>query len=586
MAPPTVVVWLRKALRLHDNAALAAAVAWAAGCGGTVVPLFCLDPHFVRAGNVGPLRWRFLAEALADLHTQLQRYNSRLLVVRGSAVDAVPLACQQFGAQALYFEKDTERFARQRDVAVETAAVAAGVRVEAFPGHTLYDMDWLLRQCGNRPPKTYQAFLALHRKVGPPVRPIEAPHAALARLPTPPADPSYDPPSLAELVSAEDLGALGPEVFPGGESEGLLRLQRYCQDEAAVCNFAKPEGDPTTILPYTTGLSPYLKFGCVSVRKFYWDVQAVYDKGKKHTEPPVSLHGQVLFREWFYLMSYTTPNWERMEGNPLCMQIPWDRDSELVAAWRDGRTGYPWIDAAMQQLKQIGWMHHLARHCVACFLTRGDLWQHWEEGAKVFEYHLLDADWALNVANWYWLSASAFFTQYFRIYSPITFGQKYDKEGKFVRHYLPVLKDMPAKYIYEPWKAPIAVQRNARCVVGVDYPRPIVDHAKARDLNLQRMKAAYEAAKAPLAPLAPPVATSPPSSSALPGTGRRRPSAASAPITAFLKRAGPAEDAGAEPEGGGAGVPPPAPEPSGSRWAEAPEAPKVKRGRASRVQHR
>ena len=106
----------------------------------------------------------------------------------------------------------------------------------------------------------------------------------------------------------------------------------------------------------------------------------------------VSLHGQLLWREFFYLNTYAVPNFGVMEGNQRCKQIPWGRDADKVAMWAEGRTGYPWIDACMTQLREEGWLHHLGRHSVACFLTRGDLWQHWEEGARVFEKLLLDAD--------------------------------------------------------------------------------------------------------------------------------------------------------------------------------------------------
>ena len=147
------------------------------------------------------------------------------------------------------------------------------------------------------------------------------------------------------------------------------------------------------------------------------------------------------------------------------------------------------------QLKQEGWMHHLARHAVACFLTRGDLFVHWEAGAAVFDRELVDADWALNNGNWMWLSCSCFFYQYFRVYGPVSFGKKYDKEGAYIRKYLPQLKDMPAKYIYEPWTAPIEVQRKAGCVVGVDYPAPIVDHAVASKECIEKIAAAYKAHK-------------------------------------------------------------------------------------------
>ena len=150
------------------------------------------------------------------------------------------------------------------------------------------------------------------------------------------------------------------------------------------------------------------------------------------------------------------------------------------------------IDAIMRQLRLEGWIHHLARHAVACFLTRGDLWQSWEDGLKVFEEHLLDADWSLNAGNWMWLSASAYFHQYFRVYSPIAFGKKTDPDGLYIKKYLPVLKNIPTKYIYEPWKAPLNVQQAAKCIIGKDYPKPIVDHDEAREQNLARMKEAYK----------------------------------------------------------------------------------------------
>lgn len=179
----------------------------------------------------------------------------------------------------------------------------------------------------------------------------------------------------------------------------------------------------------------------------------------------------------------------------MCKQIPWDTNESYLKAWKEGRTGYPFIDAVMTQLRQEGWIHHLARHSVACFLTRGDLWINWEEGMKVFEEYLLDADWSLNAGNWMWLSASAFFHQYFRVYSPIEFGKKTDKDGNYIRKYVPQLSKYPTAYIYEPWKAPLKVQEKAGCIVGKDYPKPIVEHDKIRKKNIERMAQAYNANK-------------------------------------------------------------------------------------------
>ena len=141
-------------------------------------------------------------------------------------------------------------------------------------------------------------------------------------------------------------------------------------------------------------------------------------------------------------------------------------------------------------------MHHLGRHAVACFLTRGDLWQSWEEGAKHFEAELLDADYALNGFNWLWLSCSGFFYQYFRCYSPIVFQKKNDPNGQYIRKYVPELKDLPSKYIYSPWEAPASVLENAGVTLGTNYPHPLVDHKVISKENMARMKQAYDDHKA------------------------------------------------------------------------------------------
>lgn len=185
-------------------------------------------------------------------------------------------------------------------------------------------------------------------------------------------------------------------------------------------------------------------------------------------------------------------SWGRMEDNPYCRNVPWSSDAKMLTAWKEGKTGYPWIDACMAQLRTEGWIHHLGRHAVACFLTRGDLWQSWTEGADHFEGELLDADYALNNFNWMWLSCSGFFYQYFRCYSPIAFQKKNDANGDYIRKWVPELADLPAKYIYEPWKAPLDVLNRAGVKLGKNYPRPIVDHAVVSKENMNKMSLAYD----------------------------------------------------------------------------------------------
>lgn len=220
--------------------------------------------------------------------------------------------------------------------------------------------------------------------------------------------------------------------------------------QAWVANFERPRMNANSLLASPTGLSPYLRFGCLSCRLFYFKLTDLYKKVSlrlqarfdlkcrllsglvkvyilclsslqyflvkcilfgisrfiiyqhsfnlqqlfyplflchcqvmKNSVPPLSLYGQLLWREFFYTAATNRPCFDKMEGNPICVQIPWDRNPEALAKWAEGRTGFPWIDAIMTQLRQEGWIHHLARHAVACFLTRGDLWISWEEGVKV-----------------------------------------------------------------------------------------------------------------------------------------------------------------------------------------------------------
>ncbi|XP_022085334.1 cryptochrome-2-like isoform X2 [Acanthaster planci] len=491
MAKHRSLHWFRKGLRLHDNPSLLAAVKDSQ----EFRAIFVLDPVFVKSGTVGINRWRFLLQSLRDLDEGLKRLGSRLYVLRGKPTEVFPDIFKSWQISHLTFEHDTEPYAKIRDEAVTTIAEEHGVRVTQKTSHTLYDIQSILKANGGKPPSTYQSLLSVLSKMPPPRKPepaLSKEHLKDCKLPVgTDHDGEFGVPSLEEL--GLDPNDAGPVLFPGGETEALQRMEEHLERQDWVCKFEKPKTEPNTLSPSTTVLSPYLKFGCLSPRLFYHRVQDVYARKKSHSKPPVSLHGQLLWREFFYTVAAATPNFHKMEGNAVCLQVPWDTNEEYFQAWKQARTGYPFIDAIMTQLKQEGWIHHLARHAVACFLTRGDLWISWEEGQKVFEEWLLDADYSLNAGNWMWLSASAFFHQYFRVYSPTVFGKKTDKNGDYIRKYLPVLKKMPAQYIYEPWTAPRSVQEKAGCIMGTDYPRPIVDHSVVMKRNMERMKRARAA---------------------------------------------------------------------------------------------
>ncbi|TRY82347.1 hypothetical protein DNTS_000068 [Danionella cerebrum] len=602
---PNSIHWFRKGLRLHDNPALQEAVRGA----DTVRCVYFLDPWFAGSSNLGVNRWRFLLQCLDDLDSNLRKLNSRLFVIRGQPANVFPRLFKEWKITRLTFEYDSEPFGKERDAAIKKLAMEAGVEVIVKISHTLYNLDKIIDLNGGQPPLTYKRFQTLVSRMDPPEMPVETlSNNIMGCCVTPVSEDhgdKYGVPSLEEL--GFDIEGLPSAVWPGGETEALTRIERHLERKAWVANFERPRMNANSLLASPTGLSPYLRFGCLSCRLFYFKLTDLYRKVKKTSTPPLSLYGQLLWREFFYTAATTNPRFDKMEGNPICVRMPWDKNPEALAKWAEAKTGFPWIDAIMTQLRQEGWIHHLARHAVACFLTRGDLWISWEEGMKVFEELLLDADWSVNAGSWMWLSCSSFFQQFFHCYCPVGFGRRTDPNGDFIsplgfecspacarerdlllaydisdllpgfflvqagyicswqkdsgliwksddqwqcegqgvnlnlslspgfpfveavgvsvvsqhrqdlvpcctpickpcllqpspcsgkvehlRRYLPILRGFPAKYIYDPWNAPDSVQAAAKCIIGIHYPKPMVNHAEASRLNIERMKQIYQ----------------------------------------------------------------------------------------------
>jgi cryptochrome len=345
-------------------------------------------------------------------------------------------------------------------------------------------------------------------------------------------DNSFSVPTLEEM-GIDPADATSPHK--GGETVGLALLTSHIANEEYVGTFEKPATAPTAFDPRaTTLLSPHMHFGSVSVRKFWWDVQDVLQRRrvekKKNSGEPVNLPGQLLFRDMYFAAHAKVGfAFGQAVGNPVARFIPWHLQSnyqhnvssgtyvvddpqaeEYFRRWKEGRTGFPWIDALMRQLKQEGWIHHLGRHAVACFLTRGGCYVSWERGAEVFEEWLIDHEVACNAGNWMWLSCTAFFSQFYRCYSPVAFPKKWDPEGAFVRRYVPELANFDKKYVYEPHKAPIADQKSWGCMIKGDgggeggnnnnsqngniqvYPKPMFDFNTRRQFCIDKMKEAYD----------------------------------------------------------------------------------------------
>mmetsp|Transcript_15189 Transcript_15189/g.30918 ORF Transcript_15189/g.30918 Transcript_15189/m.30918 type:complete len:582 (+) Transcript_15189:281-2026(+) len=535
ISPVAVMHWFRKGLRLHDNPALLHALSLVNNkqSPGEIYPVYVVDSNCYQLLKCSVLRANFLLECLQDLDRSLRDCGSRLYVTTGDPIEILPKLWEEWKITHVTHEADEtgEPYALERDEKVNKAALKLGVEIKQFYGmETLRPLGNVpggyvknVGGCANAVPSTMTSFQSLVSRIdrGNVPMPLDAPskqdfpkqkdvhvsqYLPLEHAWDIPWPRGYERDEIGPVWNKKDcLDTTLSPITKGGESYALQRLEETVLKRPDwTASFEKPKTSCTEPSnPSTTALSPYLSLGCLSPRTAWHAVSEATKKAHSKTnrsKPPVSLHGQLLWRDFNNLMAHSANaqypgSWGRMKDNPYCRNVTWSSNAKLLNAWKEGKTGYPWVDACMSQLQKEGWIHHLGRHAVACFLTRGDLWQSWEEGADHFEGQLLDADYALNNFNWMWLSCSGFFYQYFRCYSPVTFQKKNDPHGHFIRKWVPELANLPAKYIYEPWKAPIAIQKQAGIQIGVDYPKPIVDHAVVSKENMNKMSLAYDAHK-------------------------------------------------------------------------------------------
>ena len=509
----TAIVWLRNILRLHDNPLLNAI--HERGDFDHVVPVYIFEPESLDATH-SKNRQRFLFQSILELKRNFQKnYKTELMVLSGDVSTVFPKVINALGADPIEIICDYCTTPKRRAEVSEVANLVRGKsNVQLTVVHavnTLLNIEALTGNPSFTNPKSMKDMQKIFKgafgvaagfyKVPEPTEIVPSIPSNTSRAKKITADKKVSKHLKSEKCIKTLIKTYSGKVdyFKGGESEALSRMSKKMSDNPRYVNeFSKPSSvstneDGNPYEPTTTGLSAYLATGCLSPRTI-WKECVIANLLGAHTKPPVSLMGQLMFREMFYLLSRSVNNWDSDIDNTNCKPIEWDAlDKEKIRLWEEGQTGFPLIDAMMRQLEATGWMHHLGRHAVSCFLTRGQLWQNWKHGREVFDKKLIDSDWALNNGNWLWLAGVAPFSMpYFRIYNPCpTPGTSLNvetKEALFIRHWVPELKNFPSKYIFEPHLAPEKVQREHGCVIGIDYPEPMVDRKLSRKTNLAKFK--------------------------------------------------------------------------------------------------
>ena len=462
----TAIVWFRRDLRVHDHPSLTAA----ARSAERVVPAFVLDEALLDGRFASGPRIRFLLGCLRELREALRERGADLVVRSGDPVRELAALARETGAEELHFASDVSGFAMARDRRVSAAMEDAGVKIVRHPGLFVADVG-KPRTKGGKPYAVFSPFWRAWAKLE-----RREVHGAPRTLALPPGV------RAGEIPSADALGLPGdvPDPFPPGERAARKRMHAWLRD--GIHDYAelhdRLEGG-------TSELSPYLHLGCLSPRELEQRAG-----GAGSGQGPEEFVRQLCWRDFYAHVLLTNPDNAHHAHRREMDQLDWEDDEEAFDAWREGRTGFPVVDAAMRQLRERGWMHNRARLIAGSFLTK-DLHLDWRRGEAHFMALLVDGDEASNNGNWQWISSVGVdpAPYYRRMYNPAAQQERHDPDGAYVRRWVPELRDVPLAKLAEPWRMTEDEQEAAGCVIGRDYPEPIVDHKRERERAMARYRA-------------------------------------------------------------------------------------------------
>lgn len=449
-APSPVLVWFRRDLRVHDHPALH-------GAGERAVGVFVLDPAILEGRSRSANRTAFMLACLAELRAALRARGGELVVRRGDPVAVLPALAAELGAGEVRWTSDVSPAARRRDAAVTAALRAAGVSPAPQSGN--YVADPSRTSAGGTAYAVFAGFeRAWRAQERRPVLPAPG-RLTAARV------------DLGELPEAAD--PLPEPIAAPGEAAARAALERV------LVEVAPDYGQQRNLVAGgSSELSPHLRWGTLSARELEERLVALPGAG------PARLRTELAWRDFNAHLLLHHPGSLRAGLRPA--RVRYDEAPERLAAWQEGRTGFPLVDAGMRQLAAQGWMHNRARMLTASFLVH-DLHLDWHLGEAHFARLLYDFEPAQNSLNWQWVAGvGADPGRFLRIFNPVTQAREHDPDGAYVRRWVPELAPLPPQLLFEPWKAPGLEQEGYGVVVGRDYPAPLVDHAAERKEALAR----------------------------------------------------------------------------------------------------
>ena len=472
-----IVVWLRQDLRLADNPALT----YASASGRPVIVLYLFDTDPEQRPMGGASLW-WLNRSLTALSSSLQAIGSRLILRKGKASEVLPQVVTETGAGQVVWNRLYEPSAIARDTSLKAELKATGVEVQSFSA-ALLNEPWTVETGSGGPYKVFTPYWRAAR-------------AKVGQQPALPAPQSLVSPERwldSDTLSDWQLQPTHPDWSTGfdgwtpGEVGALENLNDFLGGPAN--DYAEGRDQPGKT--GTSRLSPHLHFGEISPRQVWIAAHGASAMGDLNEGARDKFLAEIGWREFNHHLLFHFPTLPTANFKQGFDRFAWQEDAEGLKAWQRGLTGYPMVDAGMRELWATGWMHNRVRMITASFLIK-HLLIHWREGEAWFWDTLLDADLANNAAGWQWTAGTgADASPYFRIFNPFSQGEKFDPKGDYIRRWVPELARLPNKVIHRPWEATAFELSTAGITLGKTYPRPIIDHAKAR----ARALSAYAALK-------------------------------------------------------------------------------------------
>ncbi len=467
------IVWLRRDLRLDDNVAL-----FKAACASEEVCLaFVVDPALLRSQRIGaPLAIAFFS-ALAALRERLRALGSDLAILEDELPErALAALAERIGARAVFFNLDYDPSAVQRDARATEALRAENLHVSAFVDHVVFAAEEIDQNDG-RPYRVFTPYKRrwLDRYRFAPRLPVASERAVRRKLLR-----SEAIGGSRAVPQAREFGFADNPRFPRlSERRALQILTDFTAEGGGIARYGETRDLPAA--DATSRLSPHLRAGTIGIRtcvaRAFCRLGDPASGVRRNAEVWLS---ELIWREFYQMVLRRFPHVTDGPFVAAAADIAWRDAPEDFAAWSAGRTGYPIVDAAMRQLTTSGWMHNRLRMIAASFLTK-DLLIDWRSGERFFERWLCDADLAANNGGWQWAASTGTdAVPYFRVFNPITQGERFDPHGRFVRAMLPELDRVPDRFVHAPWTMPPDVAHSCGVRVGTDYPLPIVDHQLAR----------------------------------------------------------------------------------------------------------